>query len=290
MFKKTWKGIPLWILVAIATVSLVSAGLLTYYGQIETTIDVSQSVLVDGKPYTEIITDATTTVGGKTVYGDTHYLTNNNPDVDAVVKFKTEGLPEKANSWIEFRLDAVVGEDNDDVGVVLENPVKWGEFTNVSFECYITKNSVYTNSPHVNIGLFDPATGEWKGIVVFNEKPITKGQWVTVTFTKTDSYWSDPADIDDSWIFYSFVIEVADGWDKIQDGQEQTVWVKNIKYGEEFATMFRVFRTGFGNVPAQTIHFRVGFNFPINFVGEVTATTSIIPSGTYTKGGVWVPP
>ena len=71
------KSLPVWLLVTLVASVPVSAALLTYYGQITTTIDVSQSILLDGQDYTSTITHAIPeTAPGGEEFCFKHTLTN----------------------------------------------------------------------------------------------------------------------------------------------------------------------------------------------------------------------
>ena len=86
MKRKTMKiGIVAIALLLAAT--LVSAGILTYYGKITTTATVSQSILVDGKDYSSPITDDITATGGCTVC-KSHWI-KNNACIDGTVSLVT---------------------------------------------------------------------------------------------------------------------------------------------------------------------------------------------------------
>jgi hypothetical protein len=82
------RTVPAVAIALIAIAALASAGLLSYYGMITGTATVSQSVLVDGKSYTEPITYTYSGVAGNTVVDGPHNLTND-ADIPATVKFET---------------------------------------------------------------------------------------------------------------------------------------------------------------------------------------------------------
>jgi len=83
------KSIPLLAIVAIAiSAGMASAALLSYYGKITTTVNVQQSVLVDGNDYTEPIVDELPELapGGETFLFK-HWL-HNRASVPAMVMFE----------------------------------------------------------------------------------------------------------------------------------------------------------------------------------------------------------
>ena len=285
--KKILREIAIVALIFLMTFSAVYAAVLLYYGQITSTITVDQSVLLDGTacPASEI-TESISAVGGQLVYGPTHWLTNRNPDIDAIVSldstFTTDGLQTVIP---EFRLDAILNEDNDDFLVIVPTTT-WAGFQSVSFECFVTEESVYTNTPHVNIALRDPSTGEFKCIVVFSEKLATKGIWQTVTFIKADSYWSSDSP-NGTWVFNCFTIEVADGSGKITAEQVQTVWVRNPTLNDVLMYWFRIPNANCENVPARTVVFRIGYKFRMEAIDGYTVITKVTPRGEYTQGGAY---
>ena len=67
--------IGLTVLVAVMFIGVASAGLLSYYGKVTTTANVSQSIFVDGNDYTTPVTDDFAVTGGCTVCVD-HKISN----------------------------------------------------------------------------------------------------------------------------------------------------------------------------------------------------------------------
>lgn len=144
-------------------VGAASAAVLTYFGRITATVTVSQSVKLDGLGLPDsVITDVASGVAGSQIHGSLHYLTNDSPDKDAVVSLDSTVISgDSAGLTVvpKFRLDAVNGEDNDDLMVIPPTTI-WSNFVSVSFDYFITEDSIYTNTPHVNIALREPTTGE----------------------------------------------------------------------------------------------------------------------------------
>jgi hypothetical protein len=189
----------------------------------------------------------------------------------------------------KFRLDAVLDQDNDAL-LMMTPTTTWEAFVEVSFDYFVTEDSVYENTPHVNIALRDPITMEAKCAIVFNEKGATKGEWETVTFDKDDPYSILFGAIVGTDVFNCFTIEVADGPGVITAEQVQTVWVKNPKLGDTIMYWFRVPNSSYGNVPPRTVHFVMGYDFAFNAAAGVrTVETVVTYRGTYTQGFVWTP-
>jgi len=294
------KTVPIAI-VMLLLVGVASAGLLTYYGKITATINVEQSVKLDGKsiPQSEI-TEVIDGVAGSQMDGTVHYLTNANPDKDAIVSLDSECIsgPNGCDGLTitpKFRLDAVVGDDNDDLFVIPPTGT-WSDFESVSFDYFITEDSVYTKTPHVNIALRD-GEGNAVCLLVSNEIATSKGEWKTATFDKSAMESGSKIPLVDGGCdnledltYNSVTIEVADGWNVIQEGQQQTVWVKNVKVNGVDNLWFRVPNANYGNEPARTVHFVMEYDFDIaSQGGTYTVNTVVTPQGIYTQGGTWAP-
>lgn len=296
------KSIPVLVL-ALITIGLASAGLLTYYGMVVGTVNVEQSVKLDGKSCDTGCsdTDEVSGVAGSQLHGDVHSLTNANPDIDAIVSLDlTTTCPEGDCAGLtvapKFRLDAVESDDNDDLFVIPPTDV-WNNFNSVSFDYFITEDSTYTNTPHVNIALRD-AEGNALCVLVSNEMSTSKGEWKTAIFDKAymESGTVHPmisGGCDNKGIlkFNSVSIEVADGAGPITSDQVQTVWVKNVKVNGVDNLWFRVPHPYTGdNIPARIIHFVMGYDFAMNaYPGTYTVNTEVTPRGTYTQGFTWTP-
>ena len=70
-------------------VSLVSAAVITYFGQVQMTATVKQAVLLDGKDYTQMpITESATVAGGECVC--THHWLESQTSVPVSLKFETD--------------------------------------------------------------------------------------------------------------------------------------------------------------------------------------------------------
>jgi len=292
------KTIPVTLMAILLASGLATAGLLTYYAKITATINVEQAVKLDGQSMPDSqITETVSGVAGSQIDGELHYLTNSNPEKDAIVSLDSQCIsgPDGCDGLTvtpKFRLDAIVNESNDDLHVIPSTGT-WSEFQSVSFDYFITEDSVNTKTPHVNIALRDPDTGEFKCLIVSNEIESTRGEWKTVTFTKDwilANHWKTCDTINDSWMYNSITIEVTDGAGLVQEGQQQTVWVKNIKVNGANVTWFRVPNANYGNEQARTVHFKMEYDFDIaSKGGEYTVVTKVTPHGVYTQGGVWSP-
>jgi hypothetical protein len=292
------------MLIAVLAIALLvgttSATLLTYFGRITSTVTVSQSVKLDdlGYPGSLGITEDVSGVAGSQFHGPVHWLTNANPEIDAIVSLDstiTGGDPEGLTITPKFRLDAVQGQDNDDL-LVIAPTTSWDSFVSISFEYMVEVGSTYQKTPHVNIVLRDPSTGEFKCIIVSTEYDVTLGQWNTATFTKDNlinSGWCDIGfgSINANWVLNCFTREVADGSGPITAAQVQTVWVKNPTFGGAVMYWFRVPNTNYGNIPARVVAFKMGYDFAMNAApGIRTVRTDLTYRGTYTQGFVWTPP
>jgi len=279
-------------------VGLASAAVLTHYGRITGTVTVQQSVKLDnlGVPDSMAITETVDGVAGSQFHGSVHWLTNANPDIDAIVSLDVtilSGDPDGLTVSPKFRLDAVQDQDNDDL-LVIAPTTSWDSFVSISFEYMVEAGSTYQKTPHVNIVLRD-GTGEFQCIIVSNEYDVTLGQWATATFTRQnliDSGWCsiDFGSITGSWVLNCFTIEVADGARTITADQVQTVWVKNPMFGGAVMYWFRVPNANYGNVPARVVHFKMGYDFAMNAApGTRTVRIDVTHQGTYTQGGVYTP-
>lgn len=295
------KTIPVTLIAILLASGLATAGLLTYYAKITATINVEQAVKLDGKSMPDSqITETVNGVAGSQIDGELHYLTNANPEKDAIVSLDSQCIsgPDGCDGLTvtpKFRLDAVVGESNDDLHIIPSTGT-WSEFQSVSFDYFITDDSVNTKTPHVNIALRD-SDGNAVCLLVSNEIESTKGEWKTVTFNKADMESGSQiplvdggCDNLDSLTYNSITIEVTDGAGLVQDGQQQTVWVKNVKVNGATTSWFRVPNANYGNEQARTVHFMMEYDFDIaSKGGEYTVETNVTPHGVYTQGGVWSP-
>ena len=295
------KTIPVTLIAILLASGLATAGLLTYYAKITATINVEQAVKLDGKSMPESeITETVNGVAGSQIDGELHYLTNANPEKDAIVSLDSQCIsgPDGCDGLTvtpKFRLDAIVGESNDDLHVIPTTGT-WSEFQSVSFDYFITEDSVNTKTPHVNIALRD-SDGNAVCLLVSNEIESTKGEWKTATFSKADMESGSQiplvdggCDDLDSLTYNSITIEVTDGTGLVQEEQQQTVWVKNVKVNGATTSWFRVPNANYGNEQARTVHFVMEYDFDIaSKGGEYTVETKVTPHGVYTQGGVWSP-
>jgi len=296
------KKILIAVLAIALLVGIVSAAVLTHFGRITATVTVEQSVKLDGLSMPESwgITDEVSGVAGSQIHGDLHWLTNANPDTDAIVSLDSTIISGDSDGLTivpKFRLDAVEGNDNDDLLVIPPTTI-WNDFMSISFDCFVELGSDYEKSPHINIALRDPTTGDANCLIVSSEKDVSLGVWQTITFTKSDLEGVTPifGAIVATDMFNSISIEVANGWDVIQSGQAQTVWVKNPTItrssdGTTLMTWFRVPHPYTGdNIPARTVHFVMGYDFAMNAAaGERTVRTEVTYQGIYTQGFTWTP-
>ena len=76
------------------TATLAGASLLEYFGSVQTTINVSQAVKIDGKDwYDTSITKTIDGVAGERYYSDQHQITNDGGQ-DAILTWNNEFLPD----------------------------------------------------------------------------------------------------------------------------------------------------------------------------------------------------
>jgi len=102
-------------------IGVVGAGLLTYYGKIQTTATVEQAVVLDGKPYTEPVTHEFTAYGGYCVCKP-HYLKNRGlEEVTVQVEHKVNGaINDPATTGIEILLLEPIYEEHNTNGADVE--------------------------------------------------------------------------------------------------------------------------------------------------------------------------
>jgi len=130
------------MLIAVLAIALLigtaSAALLTYFGRITSTVTISQSAKLDGLSVPESmgITETVSGVAGSQLHGPVHWLTNDNPEIDAIVSLDVtfiSGDPDGLTVTPKFRLDAVEGQDNDAL-LVIAPTTSWDSFVSISFE------------------------------------------------------------------------------------------------------------------------------------------------------------
>jgi len=136
--KKTVVGI---LVVFITATLIVSGTLLTYFNKVETTIDVTQSVQMDGKDWNEVITHSIPDAIGGCCYCFEHTITNNgcegidlgfiewgDPNLDGIEVNYYEPEPTCCNHILE----------------TLEVRVLDGQALDDDFEVYVDSTLVYT--------------------------------------------------------------------------------------------------------------------------------------------------
>jgi len=137
------KKTALLALALILCVGMVSAGLLSYYAKIETTVNVAQGILVDGQGYETPITETITGAGGKKLYS-WHTITNLG-DSPAIVTFDSNVAPSDGGVTVEYFENTAV--------LILENkqpigtdhwPIIYDDTKAILTYNLIGKNFVYT--------------------------------------------------------------------------------------------------------------------------------------------------
>lgn len=154
------KSVPLLTLVMVSLLVVgVSAGLLTYYGQMTSEVTVAQSLKLDDLSYPASgqVTEEIAGVAGNTINGPWHHLDNMADKVISVrlVSSNPEGL---ADVYPEFKLDAQIYDDA--MRLILADSITWGEFSGISFdyevlEAPIDPYSGYNHIPQINIKLLN---------------------------------------------------------------------------------------------------------------------------------------
>ena len=92
--KQKWKGIPVFLVAVVALSTFGAAALLEYYGTISTTVEVEQSILVDGQDYTATINDVIEEdAPGGEEFCFKHWL-KNQMSVEGTVGLETSYSPE----------------------------------------------------------------------------------------------------------------------------------------------------------------------------------------------------
>jgi len=133
------KKTALLALALILCVGMVSAGLLSYYAKIETTVDVAQGILVDGQGYETPITETITGAGGKKLY--TWHTITNLGDSPATVTFDSNVTPSDGGVTVEYfeNTAVLILENKDENWAIIYDDTKAILTYNL-----IGKNFVYT--------------------------------------------------------------------------------------------------------------------------------------------------
>ena len=140
----TKKKTAILVLALAMCIGVASAALLQYYAKIQTTVNVTQGILVDGQGYETPITETITGAGGKKLY--TWHTITNLGDLPATVTFSSAIEPDDDGVTVEYFENTAV--------LILENKVpKVGEsnwtIINDDTKAFLTynligKNFVYT--------------------------------------------------------------------------------------------------------------------------------------------------
>lgn len=302
------KQVSVVVLALVAMAGMASAGLLSFYGMITGTAIVAQSVKLDGMSCNEGCsdTDVTSGVAGSQIGGDDHALTNANPDVHAVVSLDStptscpnedcEGLTITPKFKLEPDYPSYQGANDDEDSLILvpTSDITYADFSEVYFEYYIVEEGL-AQSPHVNVWFSD---GTYRCLLGKGKESASTGRWLDYTAAKGDlAEWVcldrdgnlAEVDVGDTWKLTHAAIEVGDPTEDNVEGDMQTVWVKNpmINDAEQY---FGIPNAFFGNYPAKTVEFHMGYEFAINaYPGDYTIETQVTPHGTYDHWGVYFP-
>lgn len=182
------------VLALVLCVGVASAALLPYFGEITTDINVTQSILVDGKGYDEMpITETLNGVGGNLITGSKHWLRSNADDKITVNIIPTlessPDCPEGIEIYPEYKLDATV--DDDVLFVALGSAITWADFTGISFSYLIEVDlSEKAWIPQITLVLRD-SEGVGKYYAAWHSNSPRKifgvvGERVSITYLKDD--------------------------------------------------------------------------------------------------------
>ncbi len=190
--------IVLAVLIAAMFIGVATAALLPHYGKITTTVDVEQSVTLDGKsmPASGEITDEINGVAGDLILGDNHLLTNN-ADKKIVIDlddYKETKWPQSGHGGLktaypEYHLDATV--DDDAFYVTLSGNIIWENFNSASFDYLMDSDGGNLWIPQMNIVLRDDqGEGQYYAAWHSFRTGITGvvGERTSMTYEKGDFY------------------------------------------------------------------------------------------------------
>jgi hypothetical protein len=139
----TKKKTAILALTLILCIGIVSAGLLSYYATIETTVNVAQGILVDGQGYETPITETITGAGGKKLY--TWHTITNLGDSPATVTFSSAIEPDDGGVTVEyFENTAVLILQNKEPIGTDHWPIIYDDTKAILTYNLIGKNFVYT--------------------------------------------------------------------------------------------------------------------------------------------------
>ena len=129
--------------------TLVSATILTYFGQVNTTANIQQSVLVDGQDYTQPISETIDAIGGTTLY-TSHTIYNRAP-ICGQIKICTTGLTQGAS------LDYYLFPATQTINLVHKNPTNWSIIDD-GITATISFDTIDPSAIHVTTTGLDDAT------------------------------------------------------------------------------------------------------------------------------------
>lgn len=199
------KSISVLAIAIIISAGMVGAALLDYYGKITTTVDVEQSVLVDGKDHTTPIIDEISepALGGETFCF--HHWLHNQASVPTQVAFETIYAPELEDDeivttyWLPVKYSETFEVDNAVVTVEnLECSVKW--------TIDMTENTGLYQSPfkngHAAVALVIGVDGDILYQVHSNDGTCAAhpwGTWLLSFYDQTGGGWYGWHSSDPDW-------------------------------------------------------------------------------------------
>ncbi len=301
------KSVPLAaILISILLIGSASAALLTSYGTITQTPDISQAILVDGG--TGSVEEVVSGPAGSVYLGDPHDV-EDVAQKSARVQFETLSVPEGINVSYQFTMittDGLNPGDEVDALMIPITPVEWDSWGDVSCKYNISSALVNDRSPWLAIKLDKDGDGVKDVLAVTGQETgKATGVWIDVTWDKSDIGWAwdyeaqtaiPVASFEDTWEVISVAIDVGYDGDAGNNPGAQTVDLKEVTINDEmvlksgFVAMLAGTDAGPGALQARVLNFNIIFDFDLAFEPGTAGiiTTSIIPAGegdvTYVPG------
>jgi len=215
----TKKKTAIMALALILCIGTVSAVFLDYFGRIQTTITLNQSVLLDGKDYQTPISESLTVYGGY-YYGDFHYL-DNKANVPVDIMF--EALPNTEGIEVQYLPFAHLTAIGKPLGkeariVIIPEGLTLGDLETISW----LVNTVSGYPPHIDITLDVDGDG-----IVDTEDMLTAELAVNNPAYAPPNYGTY-----NTWLS-TFEMASGDGYGQINDNT--IFWVTKLGAGDEDA-------------------------------------------------------
>lgn len=258
--------IALTVLIATMFIGVASAGLLTYYGKIETTAEVSQAIVFDGKDDSTAITHALSTMGGccecyKEKIKNRACIDG---DVDFITTISGPGGPDGVD--VTYRLLDWVIDDSDYNGVNNEYTV----------EPYFTWT---IDGNEIALHFYNPTT--WMAVFDYrvDGESGTDHQWTDMTISQGPCMGElfgqeyNPVVLAAGQSITKTVTPCQDVWVGMRQGGEQMCYIPWIHF--EMPEMTTPFTIESGEI----INFLVQYCFDIAIIpGAYTITTTALPN------------